>query len=53
MDAFVKRENNRIAESQETDDDTGSTGQAFSETVGPSGSAEVHIVAQHPINKKL
>jgi len=40
MDAFVKRENDRIAESA-ANDDTGSTGQAFSqETVGPSGSAE-------------
>ena len=40
MDAFVKRENDRIAESA-ANDDTGSTGQAFSqETVGPSGSAD-------------
>ena len=40
MDAFVKRENDRIAESV-ANEETGSTGQAFSqETVGPSGSAE-------------
>ena len=40
MDAFVIRENDRIAESA-ANDDTGSTGQAFSqETGGPSGSAD-------------
>jgi len=40
MDAFVARENNRIAESIANEEEN-TTGQAFSqETVGPSGSAD-------------